>query len=298
MAYISVSGKNIYYEVYGEEHNAALVYLHGGPGASCLDFAAQAKELGRAFKVVIFDQWGVLRSDPIMADEAYGMDRQVAMIEEMREKLHIPRWSVLGHSYGGMLACLYAHTFPASVDKLILDCPSLDFIDSARSTADYLTDYISGTGDDEAKALLDRIKTTDYTDTAVVFDLLALLGHVQDMQLRNYLHGITYDEYAQIACSADPIPAEMWARAETHLMKLIDDGKLIDHYLPMLSELPHPLLLIHGRYDPACSKNQIRYIAENVKGAKQVLFENSGHFPRIEEPAKYTRCVLEFLTAS
>ena len=298
MAYINISGKNIYYEMYGEAHDAALVYLHGGPGASCLDFAAQARELGKACKVVIFDQYGVLRSDPIMPDEAYGMDRQVAMIEEMREKLGIRRWSVLGHSYGGMLACLYAHTFPASVDKLILDCPSLDFIDSAKSTADYLTDYITGLGNDEAKALLDRIKTTDYTDTTVVFDLLALLGHVQDMQLRNYLHGVTYEEYEKVFSSADPIPADMWARANTHLTKLIDDGKLIGHYLPMLKELPQPLLLIHGRHDPACSQHQVRYIAENIQGAKEVVFENSGHFPRIEESTRYTRCVLDFLTVS
>ena len=26
---------------------------------------------------------------------------------------------------------------------------------------------------------------------------------------------------------------------------------------------------------------------------KQALFENSGHFPRIEEPARYTQCALD-----
>jgi len=54
------------------------------------------------------------------------------------------------------------------------------------------------------------------------------------------------------------------------------------------------LLLINGLYDPACSENQIRYIKENIIDVKQVLFENSGHFPRIEEPAKYTQCVIDF----
>lgn len=55
--------------------------------------------------VVIFDQCGVLRSGRIMEDEAYGMDIQVKMVEEMRKKLSIGKWSMLGHSYGGMLAC-------------------------------------------------------------------------------------------------------------------------------------------------------------------------------------------------
>ena len=38
MAYISTLGKNTYYEIYGTNNEMALLYLHGGPGASCLDF--------------------------------------------------------------------------------------------------------------------------------------------------------------------------------------------------------------------------------------------------------------------
>lgn len=294
MPYINIFDKDIYYEIHGENNDNTLVYFHGGPGASCLDFTAQAKKLSSELKVIIFDQCGVLRSDRIMEEESYGMDIQVAMVEEMRKKLNIDKWSVLGHSYGGMLACLYTHTYPSSVNKLILDCPSLDFIDSSKSTAYYLSDYISKSDDNEAKALLKKIKTTDYTDKTVIFDLTSLLGHIKDMQLRNYLHGITYEEYAKNAY-AEAIPDEMWAKSETHMMKLIEEEKMIENFLPMLKDIRKPLLLINGLYDPACSENQIRYIKENIGNARQVLFENSGHFPRIEEPAKYTQCVIEFL---
>lgn len=168
MPYIKISGKDIYYEIYGKNNGNSLVYLHGGPGASSLDFTAQAKALSSELMVIIFDQWGVLRSDQIKENEDYGMDIQVEMIEEMRKKLGIGQWSVLGHSYGGMLACLYTHTYPSSVNKLILDCPSLDFVDSTKSIADYLSGYVSDSDDDEAKALLEKIKTTDYTDKTVI----------------------------------------------------------------------------------------------------------------------------------
>ena len=294
MPYIKISDKDIYYEIHGENNDNTLVYFHGGPGASCLDFTAQAKELSSKLKVVIFDQYGVLRSEGIKEDEAYGMDIQVEMVEEMRKKLGIDKWSVLGHSYGGMLACLYTHTYPSSVNKLILDCPSLDFIDSSKSLANYMSDYISKSDDNEAKALLQKLKTTDYTDKTVFFDLTSLLEHIEDMQLRSYLHGITFEEYAKNVYTEE-IPDEMWAKSETHLMKLIDEEKMIGNFLPMLKNIYKPLLLINGRYDPACSENQIRYIKENIENAKQVIFENSGHFPRIEEPAKYTQCVIDFL---
>lgn len=294
MPYIKISDKDIYYEIHGKNNDNTLVYFHGGPGASCLDFTAQAKKLGSKLKVVIFDQYGVLRSERIMEDEAYGMNIQVKMVEEMREKLCIDKWSVLGHSYGGMLACLYTHTYPSTVNKLILDCPSLDFIDSSKSVAYYLSDYISKSGNNEAKALLQKIKTADYNDKTVFFDLMSLLEHIEDMQLRSYLHGITFEEYAKNVYT-EAIPDEMWAKSETHLMKLIDEEKIIENFLPMLKNIRIPLLLINGRYDPACSENQIRYIKENIENVKQVLFENSGHFPRIEEPAKYTQCVIDFL---
>ena len=84
MPFIKISGKNIYYEIYGENNAPVLVYLHGGPGASCLDFANTAKSLGEQIKVVSFDQYGVLRSDEINEDELYTMDIQTDMIDEMR----------------------------------------------------------------------------------------------------------------------------------------------------------------------------------------------------------------------
>ena len=118
---IEIWGKKIWYEVYGAEHSDTLLYLHGGPGASCLDFANQARALGETMKVVIFDQLGVLRSDAIGEHESYGMEYQIEMLEEMRRLLGIDKWSILGHSYGGMLAVLYAYACPSSIRKVILE---------------------------------------------------------------------------------------------------------------------------------------------------------------------------------
>lgn len=47
MAYMTIMNKNVYYEICGAEYSNTLLYLHGGPGASCLDFTNQAKALGK-----------------------------------------------------------------------------------------------------------------------------------------------------------------------------------------------------------------------------------------------------------
>lgn len=43
MPYINICSKQIYYEKYGEENSPILVYLHGGPGESCLTYTYQVK---------------------------------------------------------------------------------------------------------------------------------------------------------------------------------------------------------------------------------------------------------------
>ncbi|MDE7221172.1 MAG: alpha/beta fold hydrolase [Oscillospiraceae bacterium] len=304
--FINIWGKKIWYEIYGAEYHDTLLYLHGGPGASCLDFVDQAKALSEKIKVVIFDQLGVLRSDAIAGDESYSMEYQIEMIEEMRKFLGIEKWSILGHSYGGMLAVLYAYTYPNSIHKIILECPSLHFEDSAKSTAEYLSAHINSLNDKQAIELCEKIKSADYPDqTEVVWDLSTLLGYVTDMELRFYLHGISFEEY-QMSMDTSEITDEMWSKGERHLMKLLEaqpmpDGSLqkrvlmTDNLLPALPKITAPMLLINGKYDPACTKNQIEYIMNHAQNVTQAVFEDSGHFPRIEEAKKYTNTVLRFL---
>lgn len=90
------------------------------------------------------------------------------------------------------------------------------------------------------------------------------------------------------------------------MMKLLEtqpetDGSLqkkvlmTDNLLPLLPKITAPILLMNGKYDPACTKNQIEYIMNNAQNAAQAVFEDSGHFPRLEEAQKYTDTVLRFL---
>lgn len=302
--FVNIWGKNIWYDIYGAEHSDTLLYLHGGPGASCLDFVNQAKALSGKMKVVIFDQLGVLRSEAIAENESYSMEYQIEMVEEMRKILGIEKWSVLGHSYGGMLAVLYASACPDSVHKIILECPSLWFEDSARSTAEYLSEHIHSLNSGEAVKLWEKVRFADYQDkTEVVWDLSALLGYVTDMELRFYLHGITLDEY-EMSMDTTDIANEMWSKGEQHLKKLLEtpaagSGQkrvlMTDDLLPLIPKIAAPMLLINGKYDPACTKNQIEYIMNGAQDVTRAVFEDSGHFPRLEEAEKYTNTVLSFL---
>lgn len=260
----------------------------------------------RQVRVIILDQLGVLRSDAIAEDEDYGMEYQVEMFEEMRKVFGIEKWSILGHSYGGMLAVLYAQLYPDSIHKMILDCPSLWFEDSARSVAEYLCEHIESHNNREESELCEKLITTDYQGgKECIYDLITLLNACTDMQLRNYLHGVSFEEY-QKSMDTSEITNEMWAKGDRHLEKLLEKPPvqkesyaqrvtMMDNFMPMIQKITLPVLLINGKFDPACTKRQIEYVLNNVRNITQIVFENSGHFPRIEEAEKYTNVVLDFL---
>jgi pimeloyl-ACP methyl ester carboxylesterase len=128
-----------------------VVALAGGPGQSAT-FSFEAEGLGAvgpAFRrrdLIVYDQRGtgrsgalrckaLQRSNLIDAGQAAGRcgrqlgDRRfhytsrasVEDIEAIRRELNIPRISLYGTSYGVKVALGYALTYPANVDRLVLD---------------------------------------------------------------------------------------------------------------------------------------------------------------------------------
>jgi len=72
-------------------------------------------------------------------------------------------------------------------------------------------------------------------------------------------------------------------------------GKIFNDYLPYLKEIKQPSLLLTGKYDPACGKDQCDYFKHFSVRGTIVEFQNSGHFPRIEEAQAYTKSIIDFL---
>ncbi|TKI96447.1 alpha/beta fold hydrolase, partial [Bacillus wiedmannii] len=144
--YMHIRGKKIYVETHGNPKNNPVLYLHGGPGESCYDFSYhQAERLKGALFVIMIDQRGVCRSEEITEDEAFGLKDLIEDCEELKKVLQIEKWSVIGHSFGGYLALLYASKYPSSIEKIIFEGPTFDFALTSRAllqkTGDLLKKY-------------------------------------------------------------------------------------------------------------------------------------------------------------
>ena len=285
MPYLTVFGRKIYYEEYGVGNAPVLVYLHGGPGESCLTYSYQAEKLGETFHVVSFDQYGVFRSDAV-GEEPLG--------EQMRLALGIKSWIPLGHSFGGMLALVYAHTYPDSIDAVIYDCPMWSALHTARAMAEATLPCFERDGNAEqtelCKEILDsKISSREAFEKAMSIDM--------NENVQRHCHVIEtdrYNDYIEAHISDPMVPEECWGRFVGFRKKIFDSDDFYADYLPYLKDISKPQLLIVGEYDMTCGKFEQKCFADSAPNGRTVIIPGSAHLTWFEQPEKYTEIIKAF----
>src|SRR5262249_33286149 len=104
----------IYWEECGNPQGTPAVFLHGGPGTGCLPVHRRFFDPA-AWRVVLFDQRGAGRSQPLGETRNNTTDLLIQDIEQLRVLRGIERWHVFGGSWGSTLALAYAETYPERV---------------------------------------------------------------------------------------------------------------------------------------------------------------------------------------
>jgi len=117
---VELNGVRLYTRQVGD--GPSVVVLHGGPGAHHDYLLPQYDRLaaGRAGRALIYyDQRGGGRS-VVPRDVAVGWREHVADLEALRNHWRLDRLTLLGYSWGGLLAVLYALEHPSRIARLAL----------------------------------------------------------------------------------------------------------------------------------------------------------------------------------
>jgi proline iminopeptidase len=64
---------------------------------------------------------------------------------------------------------------------------------------------------------------------------------------------------------------------------------------PHLKKIEVPALVIVGRHDFITNVAMAEEIVKHIPKARLEIFEDSGHFPMVEEPEKFYRAIKEFV---
>ncbi len=114
----------MYFEDIGDITKEPLLFIHGGPGTGTEEKHRTQFDLSK-YRVILYDQRGCGRSQNLGELNENSTELLIRDIDALRRRLRISKWTVLGSSWGAVLACGYAAQFPERVQGLILKSPFL-----------------------------------------------------------------------------------------------------------------------------------------------------------------------------
>ncbi|HEV7351051.1 alpha/beta hydrolase [Telluribacter sp.] len=107
----------LYVRVTGQ--GSPCVFIHGGPGSTSNYFEkSEGSQVEQFLQMIYFDQRGSGRSESARNGN-YSIARLEKDLEELRRYLGYPRWSVMGHSFAGILMTNYLDHYSRFVSSAI-----------------------------------------------------------------------------------------------------------------------------------------------------------------------------------
>lgn len=290
---MKVRGKKLYVEIHGPLENHPVLYLHGGPGEMCFDFSYhQAHRLQDSFRLIVIDQRGVGRSEGIGRQEQFRLRDLIEDCEELRRILQIEKWSVIGHSFGGFLALLYATIYPQSIQKIIFEGPTFDFALTSRALLKRTGVLLKKYGKEEQGNECIAIAESDASSEKLLEAYSKLSDELEEqrMEIYNYVEDETdYSLYS------DEEWEEFYDRSDIHFTRLREEGEIHQSLLSKLKDVQNPMLLIIGKHDVVACEKQIETFKKDALNGKMIVFEESGHTPHYEVADRFAETVINFL---
>lgn len=116
--YLPIGPARLFYRDIGE--GRPIVVLHGGPDLDHNYLLPEMDGLADGSRLIFYDQRGRGRSAAGVKPEDVTITSEVEDLDELRRRLQLESFAVLGHSWGGVLAMEYAVRHPDRVSHLIL----------------------------------------------------------------------------------------------------------------------------------------------------------------------------------
>ncbi|HYG53081.1 MAG TPA: alpha/beta hydrolase [Flavobacteriales bacterium] len=268
-AYFKNKNAVIYYEIYGT--GDPVLVMNGGPGFSSKHMRGFAEELSKkGHEVILFDQRGTGNSTvPQMDSLTITFDLVLSDAAELIKKLHYKSVTVLGHSFGGILAMGFAAKFPGMVSKLVLCAPAginLEFLDYF---GDNIFQRLQNVPADSAKGAVTQQERENAFYNQLKRNAPAYFYNKENVPV--FINMLT------VAGSYNP---------DYNLLMWTDLFKINYNLSGKFRVFKKPTLIIQGRQDILGDETAIR-INQAIGGSKLVFINRCGHVPWMDAPADF-----------
>jgi proline iminopeptidase len=290
--FVDAHGVLIYYMAFGK--GSPLVVVHGGPGADHTYFLPCLLPLARTHRLIFIDERGSGRSQRLQDTSQYTVENMVEDVEDVRQALNLGRISLLGHSYGGVLAEAYALKYQQNLTHLILNSTfsSTKQMNEvlAREKAQMAPDKLKRLNELEAAGLFGKGEAWERGRYPAEYAALAWgPGYFP------FLYGArpdsTYDPQGQEMGTSWELYRVMWGE---HGEFVIDGNLKSVEYVDRLSTIHVPTLIMAGNHDE-CDPSLSLEMHAKIAGSQLVILPNSGHMNFVDQPDLWEKAVDGFL---
>jgi proline iminopeptidase len=285
--YVKVNGANLWVVTVGQ--GDPIILISGGPGAAHVYMRDFDPLADNHHQLIFFDEFGRGKSDTAKNLSEYTIERDVDDLEGLRIALKLDKISVLGHSYGGVVAQGYAIKYPGHLSHLIL--------------ADTFHSFIMWQENDDSS---NREIKNSYPEIWEELMKVRNAGAVSRDQIHQEIYGqVPYGflyAYDPSKFTKPGIPYPNANNTRLYYQIVGKDGDFIVgsdigsfDYRKQLKDLKMQVLIITGRFDRVAVPWMAIKYKEYCPQAEFVMFERSGHNPQVEEPEKEFKLINTFL---
>lgn len=262
---LSLEDARLFYEVMGT--GDPIIVVHGGPGLDHAYLRPGLDALATRNTVIYYDQRGTGRSTVELVESAVNLGAFVDDIDALRQVLGYEQVTVLGHSFGVLIAIEYAARYPEHLRSLILMNP----VEPGSRFA-------------EQTAQRQRAKVTE-ADSVELAELTSSEGfRARDAATLSQVYRVAFRQAFRdrdLVAELDLDLATTTARNGQDVAALLGASLGTIDWWDRLPAIEVPTLVLHGRYDTP-PVEMSRALAEAFPaGSFEVL--NSGHFPYVED---------------
>jgi len=272
---IAVGGASLYAREVG--HGQPIVILHGGPDFDHAYFLPDLDRLADGYRLIYYDQRGRGKSAEHVGPDDVSLASDIDDLDKLRQHFKLESMTLLGHSWGAVLALEYALRHPGAVSRLILLNPAPA---SASDVALFRKTYLEKLGDAAMARQKEIIASRAYQEGEPEAVIARYRIHFRPALARS----ADYERLMKAMNAAFVSQGKqgiLEARAaENSLMRDTWQGPGYD-LLPRLASLKMPALVIAGDHD-FIPIETVAHIAQALPGATFVTLKNCGHFSYME----------------
>jgi pimeloyl-ACP methyl ester carboxylesterase len=269
--FIAVNGMQVHLRDEGPHDDPAPIVLLHGTSASLHTWDGWAQALREKRRVIRFDLPGFALTGP-NPDNDYSIEAYVRFVKAVMDELGVQRFVIAGNSLGGQVAWAATAALPDRVTALIL-------VDAAGYPLESFTPQAVPVGF--------RIAATPGLRLLAQY---TLPRGIVERSIRE-----VYGDPSKVTPELVDLYSAMTLRQGNRkaLVRSIEQGYTGD--VAQLKAVKAPTLILWGGQDKLIPPEVGQRFARDIAGAKLVMFDNLGHVPQEEDPARTVAEVKRFL---